>query len=235
MSEWWTYRPSDFLLFSPRTYHRLFELMNAELWPAPLVALGLGVALAFFALRGGPAAARAVLVALAGCWLWVAWAFHLQRYASVNWAAPWFAAAFAVEAALLLALAAVGAWAGRPPDGAPRVALALLALALVGLPLIGRALGRPWSQAELFAMAPDPTALATLAFLLLLPRRPAAPRRAIAGWLSLAAWPIPLGWCLLTGLTLWTMNAAGAWVVPVAAGVAAIAAGAGLRRRGDLA
>ena len=25
MSEWWTYRPSDFLLFAPRTYYRLFE------------------------------------------------------------------------------------------------------------------------------------------------------------------------------------------------------------------
>ena len=30
MSEWWTYRLSDFLMFSPRTYHRLFELHNAE-------------------------------------------------------------------------------------------------------------------------------------------------------------------------------------------------------------
>ena len=33
MSEWWTYRPSDFLLFAPRTYYRLFELYNAEIWP----------------------------------------------------------------------------------------------------------------------------------------------------------------------------------------------------------
>ena len=40
MTEWWTYRPSDFLLFSPRTYHRLFELYNEWLWPAqPLVTL----------------------------------------------------------------------------------------------------------------------------------------------------------------------------------------------------
>ena len=30
MSEWWTYRPSDFLLFSARTYWRLFELHNAQ-------------------------------------------------------------------------------------------------------------------------------------------------------------------------------------------------------------
>jgi hypothetical protein len=28
MSEWWTYSLWDFLLFSPRTYYRLFELYN---------------------------------------------------------------------------------------------------------------------------------------------------------------------------------------------------------------
>jgi hypothetical protein len=26
MSEWWSYSLSDFLLFSPRTYYRLFDL-----------------------------------------------------------------------------------------------------------------------------------------------------------------------------------------------------------------
>ena len=42
MSEWWTYHLSDFLLFSPRTYYRLFELYNAAIWPAQIVALGAG-------------------------------------------------------------------------------------------------------------------------------------------------------------------------------------------------
>ena len=34
MSEWWTYRLSDFLLFAPRTYWRQFELLNAHLQSA---------------------------------------------------------------------------------------------------------------------------------------------------------------------------------------------------------
>ena len=29
----WSYRLSDFLLFSPRVYWRMFELHNAALWP----------------------------------------------------------------------------------------------------------------------------------------------------------------------------------------------------------
>ena len=39
MTEWESYRLSDFLLFSPRTYWRLFELHNEALWPLPLLAM----------------------------------------------------------------------------------------------------------------------------------------------------------------------------------------------------
>src|SRR5205807_4521090 len=45
MSEWWTYSLSDFLLFSPRTYYRLFELYNLALWPGQIAAIALGIVL----------------------------------------------------------------------------------------------------------------------------------------------------------------------------------------------
>ena len=45
MSEWWTYSLRDLLLFSQRTYTRLFELHNQEWWPLPLFALALGAVL----------------------------------------------------------------------------------------------------------------------------------------------------------------------------------------------
>ena len=34
MSEWWSYRPADFLMFSPRIYWRLFASINEAFWPA---------------------------------------------------------------------------------------------------------------------------------------------------------------------------------------------------------
>ena len=49
MSEWWTYRLSDFLMFSPRTYYRLFELYNAEVWPGHWVGLSVGATALFAA------------------------------------------------------------------------------------------------------------------------------------------------------------------------------------------
>lgn len=199
MSEWWSYRPSDFLLFSARTYHRLFELYNAELWPAHLLALVIGLTVLYTALQGGAQAARVACLLLAACWLWVAWAFHLQRYAAINWAATWFAAAFAIEGGLLFLCGVFGARLHIPAQRGLRgqLGLGLLVFALVIQPWLGLLLfGRPWREADLFGMTPDPTALATLGLLLLL--RPLAP----FAWML---WPIPLLWCLVGATTQWTL------------------------------
>ena len=48
MSEWWTYRPSDLLMFAPRTYWRLFELHNESLWPMQVLTALLAFAFALY-------------------------------------------------------------------------------------------------------------------------------------------------------------------------------------------
>ncbi|MES2958676.1 MAG: DUF6064 family protein, partial [Pseudomonadota bacterium] len=213
--EWWTYRPSDFLLFSARTYYRLFELYNADVWPAQLLTSGLGLLLWVALRQGRRAARRAAFALLAMAWLWVAWGFHWQRFAGINWAATWYAAAFGVEAVLLLACALRGPQPDQPAlrDGAGKFGMALLLTALLVQPLLGALLGRSWLQAEVFGLAPDPSVLATLGVLLLQTPRRCARRPALA-WLL---WPIPLLWCALTGMTLATMHADDAWLMPIAA------------------
>ena len=109
MSEWWTYSLSDFLLFSPRTYYRLFELYNLAVWPAQFFALVLGLAILALAFRRPAWHGRAVAAILAACWLWVAWAYLFARYDTINWAARYFAAGFALQALLL-------AWTGVVRD-----------------------------------------------------------------------------------------------------------------------
>src|SRR5262245_33918588 len=74
MPEWWTYSLSDFLLFSPRIYYRLFELYNAAIWPLQILALMLGAAVFGLLLSGVIWRGRAIAAVLAACWLWVAWA-----------------------------------------------------------------------------------------------------------------------------------------------------------------
>lgn len=208
MSEWWTYALSDFLLFAPRTYYRLFELYNRELWPAQLLAVGAGGAILALLRRGGLGPGRAIAAILAACWLWVAWAFHWQRYATINWAATYFAAAFAMQALLLVWTGVVrGGLALGPVDRTTRrIGTGIVLFALFAQPLAGPLAGREWSQVELFGLAPDPTAVATLGVLLLASDR--------VRWVLLV---VPALWCAVTGATLRAMGAPEAVVAPLAA------------------
>ena len=212
MSDWWTYSLSDFLLFSPRTYYRLFELYNAAMWPLQILALALGVALLGLLLRDTAWRGRAIAAILAACWLWVAWAYLWQRYDTINWAASYFAVGFAIEALLLIWTGIVrdrlGFLSGAGPAGA--AGLCIFVFALVGYPLIGPLNGRPWRQAEIFGLAPDPTAIATLG-VLVAAHRP--------HWSLLI---IPLIWCAISAATLWTMQSPDAVVVTATAALALV-------------
>jgi hypothetical protein len=193
MSEWWTYSLSDFLMFSARTYHRQFALVNREWWPLPLLAC----------MRRANSA-RIAFALLGVAWLWTGWAYHLQRYADINTGAPYFAIGFFVQAALLAWMAS-----RRPaPQAGGRAGAALVVVALA-YPVLAPLDGRDWWQAEVFGLAPDPTAVATLGALL--------------AWR--APWPLwlmPLLWCAASSATLHQLHAAQAWL-PAALGLAALA------------
>jgi hypothetical protein len=73
-------------------------------------------------------------------------------------------------------------------------------------PLIGPLLGRPWTQVEVFGIAPDPTVIATMGLLLVASGR--------AAWELLV---IPLSWCAISGATLWAMGSSDAVVPALAA------------------
>ena len=97
----------------------------------------------------GKAWPRLAAAFLALAWAWVAWGFHLRQYSAINWAAPWFAAGFAVQAAMLV-------WAGvlrgtlvlaPSPTPLARIGQGLFLFALLVYPLVGLFAGRSWRQA----------------------------------------------------------------------------------------
>jgi uncharacterized membrane protein len=233
MDEWWTYRPSDLLMFSPSVYWRLFESLNRFAWPlvAFLMTLALGsVAWWTFRRRStdqppGASSARAALVLMAGCWLFVAWAFFWQRFAPVYSAAPVFSAFFTLQSSgwALLAVAPGVRWARWSRRTLMGVVLA--GWAVFGQPALAWVFGRQLWQAEWFGLAPDPTALGGLALLLMLDLSQHRASRVLGRLL----WIWPLCWCAITSLTLWTL---GEWQAlgVLALGVLALGAGA-LRQR----
>jgi hypothetical protein len=213
MTEWWTYRLDSFLLFSARTYQRLIETYNVELWPLHALALAAGLGLlAWLGRKHSPQRDRAVFVLLALAWWWVAWGFLHQRFAAINWSADYVALLFALQGAALLwvGLARLGRVHRRELSPTDPVAITLIVLGVVVYPLVGAALGRPWAQAELFGLMPDPTVIATLGFLLLAE----PPPRALA--------VVPLLWCVYSGAMLWGLRAGQAWVLPTVALLAVV-------------
>lgn len=208
MGDLLTYSFSDFLLFAPETYYRLFELHNAAIWPAQLATIALGIVILALLHRPGARQGRVISGILAACWLWVAYAFHLERYATINWAASYFAAAFALQA-LLLAWSGVvrgrlGFQIGK--DVASRAGLGIFLFAVMVQPWLGPVAGRSWGAIQLFGTAPDPTAAASLGLLLTVTNR-----------ISWGLLVVPIAWCACGGATLWAMEAPDALVMPITA------------------
>jgi hypothetical protein len=199
----WSYRLSDFLLFSPRVYWRMFELHNQALWPLPLVTLALGIAALVLAILHPRQAGRWIAILLAILWAWIGWSFVWQRYATINWAAAYAAPLFAIEAVLLLIGGGILDRLSFDQRGARRIVGVLLAAQAVSYPLLAPLFGRPWQGAEVFGIAPDPTVIGTLGFLLL-----------TRGKQVTLLLPIPLLWCFASSATLWAMDDGGA-VLPV--------------------
>lgn len=168
MGEWASYTLSDFLMFSPQAYARLVERYNLAWWPLQLAGLAAGASLLALARASSPRAAKSGLVILAAAWLFTGWAFHWRHYAEIFLGAPWLAAACWAQAALLLACCFARPLTCTPSlwRNAPGW---LLLLAGLLYPLLAPVAGKPWPQAESFAAMPDPTALATLGFVLLAP------------------------------------------------------------------
>lgn len=210
MNGWWTYRPSDFLMFAPRTYWRLFELQNEALWPAQLLGTLLALVLVVGLWRRHGPTLRAGALGLAMAWAWVAYSFLWQAYAAINWAASGFAWAFGLQALGLLALSFQHAVRATAATVRHRIGLGLLLWALLAHPLLPFAFGRPWMQAEVIGLAPDPTVIATLGLLLGIDAGP----RALLWALRAGA----MAWLALSAATLATM---GSWqaAVPLAAGL----------------
>jgi len=200
MSEWWSYRAEDFLLFSPRVYWRMFELHNAALWPLHLLTLAAGLIAILLIARPPGSGARWLALILATSWIFVGWSFLWNRYATINWAAVYVAPAFAVEGVLLLIVSLRDGLAFRRRGLAGWTGYLIVGFALAGQPLLTPLQGRGWASSEVFGIAPDPTAMATLGVLLL-----------ARGRLLPVLLPIPVLWCLLSGITLQTMGEPQAW------------------------
>jgi hypothetical protein len=201
MSEWWTYRLSDFLMFTSSTYFRLFELSNRQWFPLQLVFLAAAfLTLYYITRKPQPVVLTAAGMLFGFAWIWVAWEFHWVRYTPVMLAGPYFAGLFLLEGvALAVGGRFLSAFADRTRFDA-RLGLGLVIFGLVLLPPLAFAFGRPFAEAQFFGVAPDPTVVATIGFLFFIR----------ANW---SLFLLPILWLVISAATLSTLEVPDTWVM----------------------
>jgi Family of unknown function (DUF6064) len=175
--------------FTADVYFSLFESYNSAIWPAQLVAWGLGAAALSLALRPMAGGGRIAFAVLSALWLWIGIAYHLMYFFEINFAALGFAALFALQGLLFAGYSVSGRRAFRfRSDIFGWSGLLFCLFALIAYPLLGWLAGHGWPRAAAFGVAPAPTTIFTFGMLLML--EGAAP-------LYLAV--IPLLWALAAG------------------------------------
>jgi hypothetical protein len=175
--------------FTADAYLSLFETYNATIWPAQVVAYGLGILAVLLVLRPVTGGSRIAFAVLSVFWLWNGVAYHLMHFFQINFAALGFAALFILQGALFAAVAIGGRRSFRfRPDVSGWSGMFLCLFALAAYPLLGWLAGHGGPRAAMFGVAPAPTVIFTFGMLLLLEGR--AP-------LTLAV--IPLIWSLAAG------------------------------------
>ena len=208
MDEWWTYGIADLVLFTPETYFRLFEIYHREWWPVQLACLAMAVVMLLCLWLKSTWGGRVIAILLAASWTWVGWAFLHLRFAPIHWGANWYAVAFFLQALLLFIYGISRRGVELETGNTVRASIGVFVLlgALLVMPATAYLTGRDWMQAELFAMTPDATALATIGLLLIAKDR-------VAVWLVV----IPVAWSFVTGATLWALEAPEALTMPAIA------------------
>ena len=193
----------DLLLFSPQVYWRLFALENEAAWPAQPVVLAAGVLLALGFILNRQPSGRWLGPVLGAAWLWTGWHFVALRFGTVNWLAPTLAWGFYAEAALLAGLGLAGRIVFPKPRTRRLGWVSASSRQRWSGPFSRRSTDGPGTRPRSLAIAPDPTAIATLGLLALAARN---------RWTALLC-VAPVLWLALSTLTLVTMGAWQGWAV----------------------
>ena len=197
------------LPFTHSEFLDVFVAYNNAIWPFQIFAAMLG-ALAILLLLWGPRGSdRSIAAILFFFWLTMAIGYHWLFFSEINAAAYPFGALFLLAAAIFLLEGVLRDRIHFTLESGIRgwSAAALIAYSFVFYPLLGLLVTHPYPQTPLFGVAPCPTTIFTLGFLLLAQY----PRP-----LLLAA--IPLLWSIIGGSAAFLLN------VPQDSGLLAAAA-----------
>jgi hypothetical protein len=198
------------LSFTTDVFLSVFEHYNRAIWPAQIIAYGLGFAAVLLALGPVSGGSRLIAAFLAVAWAWIGVVYHLMHFATIDFAGPAYGAFFVLQGLLF-------GWTGTirgkvafrfRADPFGWTGLSFIVYAMAVHPLIEWLAGHGWPSAPLFGVSPGPTTIFTMGLLLLTEAR--TPLHLVI---------IPVLWSLMGG--------AGAWLLDLPQGLALPLAGVG--------
>jgi hypothetical protein len=209
------------LPFSPEVYLRLLEDYNSTIWPAQIIAAGLGCLALLLIFKPRQGSGRWIAALLAGAWVWTGAVYHVMYLAPLNWAAWISGALFVLQGGLL---AWTGAWRRRLAfrlihNWRGWIGLLFGGLALFALPIAGAVTDPGWSRVPVTGLASSPTTLFTLGLLLL-----------VEGRVPIRLLLIPALWSFSAAATAWQLHLPQDLILPVAA-IAAVGLAFAANRR----
>lgn len=185
------------LPFTAEVFFSVFEQYNRAIWPAQVIAYGLGLIALVATFRPAPGSDRLIGAVLATGWVWMGVVYHFGHFATINFIAPLFGVLFVIQGLLFAWTvtlrgkvafrfgAGVLGWAG----------LGLAIFAMLIYPIIGWFAGHGWPRTPMFGVAPCPTTIYTMGMLLL-----------TAGRTPLHLVVIPVLWSLIGGSAAWLLG-----------------------------
>ncbi len=195
------------LPFTIAQFLGVFAAYNAAIWPLQIVTFGLGLVVVIALWRKWPIAGQLVPAILALLWSVNGVGYHALFFASINPAAPLFAALFIAQAILFCAsaMSPTGLRFETGRDGQTALGVGFVTYAMAIYPLIGIWAGHGLMQAPIFGVAPCPTTIFTLGLLLMA-------RGFWVAWLAI----IPFLWSLIGIAAAWQLGIPEDIALPVA-------------------
>ena len=190
------------LPFTHKAFLEVFRAYNEAIWPAQIVAYGLGAIAVVLMLRPRPSSGRVILGILAAMWLWTGIAYHMVYFSAINPAGYLFGGVFVLQGALLTWFAFFGrASFGLRGGFAGGLGVGMIAYALLLYPVIGALAGQSYPAIPVFGVAPCPLVIFTFGLLLLTDRA------------RLVLLVIPALWSLVGGSAAFLLHVPQDWLL----------------------
>lgn len=159
------------LPFTVQQFFNVFKSYNLAIWPSQLLAYILAFLAIFLLVKKSPISNKIIFLLLAVLWFWNGITYHLLFFSKINPAATIFGILFVIQGLLFIFFAGKIKFKFSTKIKSI-IGLVFIVFSMLIYPILGKYFGHSYPGMPMFGVAPCPTTIFTLGFLLLTGNRP---------------------------------------------------------------